>query len=251
MVPPRSPAPSTKRLLLRHGGDHRLGARPGRTRSSAAFVEAGHVAGELDHHALQAQAQAERRDLVGAGVVQRAELALDAADAEAAGHADRVDVAEVPWPRRSGSRSRRRRPSAGCTLASWAKPAGAQRLGDREVGVGQVDVLADQRDGDLLVGVVHPAQQVVPDGPVDVAERQVEPAYDVGVEALAVQHLRDVVDRRRVGGGDHGLLVDVAHQRDLALDRCPGSRGRRGRRSRRAGYRWSAARPPSAGSAWS
>ena len=55
-------------------------------------------------------------------------------------------------------------------------------------------------------------------GPVDVAERQVEPAYDVGVEALAVQHLGDVVDRRGVGGGDHGLLVDVAHQRDLPLD---------------------------------
>ena len=67
-------------------------------------------------------------------------------------------------------------------------------------------------------GVVHPAQQVVPRRPVDVAERQVEAAYDVGVEALAVQHLGDVVDRRRVGGGDHGVVVDVAHERDLALD---------------------------------
>ena len=56
-------------------------------------------------------------------------------------------------------------------------------------------------------------------GPVDVAERQAEPAHDVGVQALGVQHLRDVVDRRRVDRGDHGLLVDVAHQRDLALDR--------------------------------
>ena len=67
--------------------------------------------------------------------------------------------------------------------------------------------------------VVHLAQQVVPGRPVDVAERQAEPAHDVGVEPLAVQHLGDVVDRRRVGSGDHGLLVDVAHQRDLALDR--------------------------------
>ena len=97
--------------------------------------------------------------------------------------------------------------------------AGAQRLGDREVGVGQVDVLADQPDRHLLRRVVHPAQQVVPRGPVDVAERQPEPAHDVGVEPLAVQHLGDVVDRRRVRGGDHGLLVDVAHQRDLPLDR--------------------------------
>ena len=83
----------------------------------------------------------------------------------------------------------------------------------------QVDVLADQADRHLLLRVVDPAQQVVPRGPVDVAERQAEPAYDVGVEPLAVQHLGDVVDRRGVGRGDHRLLVDVAHQRDLALDR--------------------------------
>jgi hypothetical protein len=46
-----------------------------------------------------------------------------------------------------------------------------------------------------------------------------EAADDVGVQALAVQHLGDVVDRRRVDGGGDRLLVDVAHQRDLALDR--------------------------------
>ena len=34
-----------------------------------------------------------------------------------------------------------------------------------------------------------------------------------------MQHPGDVVDRRRVRGGDHRLGVDVAHQRDLALER--------------------------------
>ena len=96
--------------------------------------------------------------------------------------------------------------------------ARVERLGDGEVGVVQVDVLADQGDRHLLLGVVHLAQQVVPRRPVDVAEREVEAADEVGVEALAVQHLGDVVDRRRVGRGHHRLLVDVAHQRDLALD---------------------------------
>ena len=104
-------------------------------------------------------------------------------------------------------------------LGAVFEPAGAQRLGDRQVRVGQVDVLADQRDPHGLLRLVHPAQQVVPLGPVDVAERQVEPAHHVGVEFLAVQHLGDVVDGRRVGGGDHTVDVDVAHQRDLVLQR--------------------------------
>ena len=41
-------------------------------------------------------------------------------------------------------------------------------------------------------------QQVVPGGPVDVAERQVEPAHHVGVE-VPPGAAGDVVDRRRVG----------------------------------------------------
>ena len=154
---------------------------------------------------------------MGAGVGQRAELALDPADPESPGHADRVDVAEV-----AGGAGR------GLALVGGdpaqvhpglvREAAGPQGLDHRQVGVGQVDVLADQADRDLLLRMVHAAEQVVPRGPVDVTKGQRQTAYDVGVEALAVQHLGDVVDRRRVGGGDHGLLVDVAHQRDLLLD---------------------------------
>jgi hypothetical protein len=48
---------------------------------------------------------------------------------------------------------------------------------------------------------------------------EAERVDDVGVEALLVEHLRDVVDARHVDRVDDGLLVDVAHQRDLALVR--------------------------------
>ena len=104
-------------------------------------------------------------------------------------------------------------------LGVVVEAARAQRLGDREVGVGQVDVLADERDLDLVLGLVHALEEEVPVGPVDVAEGQPEPADDVGVQPLAVQHLGDVVDARRVDGGRDGLGVDVAHEADLALDR--------------------------------
>ena len=45
----------------------------------------------------------------------------------------------------------------------------------------------------------HTLEQVVPLSPVDITERQIQPAYHVGVELLAMQYLGNVVDRRRVG----------------------------------------------------
>ncbi len=53
-----------------------------------------HRAGRLDDHGLQAQAQAEQRDLVGAGETDRAELALDATNTEPARDQDGVDSAD-------------------------------------------------------------------------------------------------------------------------------------------------------------
>ena len=106
-------------------------------------------------------------------------------------------------------------------LGVVGESAGAQRLGDRQVGVGQVDVLADEADGHLVLGVVHDVEQLAPARPVDVGRLAVEAERvdDVGVEALVVQHRRDVVDRRHVDRVHHGGLVDVAHERDLALVR--------------------------------
>ena len=98
------------------------------------------------------------------------------------------------------------------------EPTGTQRLGHRQVGVGQVDVLADQGHPHRFTRLVHPAQQVVPLRPVDVPEGQIEPPHHVGVELFSVQHLGDVVDRRRVRGGDAPVDVDVAHQGDLVLE---------------------------------
>ena len=152
------------------------------------------------------------------GVANGPDLALDTADSEPARNQHRVHVLEC------GGRS-----TVGLAVIGGHPPhlhlgavresPGAQRLGDREVGIREVDVLAHQRDSHVLLRVVHPAQQVVPGGPIHVAERQVQPAHHVGVEFLPVQHLGDVVDRRRIRGGDHAVDVDVAHQRDLVLQR--------------------------------
>ncbi len=55
------------------------------------------------------------------------------------------------------------------TVRLLREPAGLERLGDREVGVRQVDVLADEPDRDLVLGVVHGLQHALPARPVDVA----------------------------------------------------------------------------------
>ena len=134
------------------------------------------------------------------------------------GHQDGVDAAERPLGTGRGLALVAGDP-ADADLGVVVEAAGAQRLGDREVGVGQVDVLADEGDLDVVLRVVHALEQLVPLGPVDVAEAQAETPDDVGVEPLAVQHLGDVVDARRVDAGGDRRDVDVAHERDLALDR--------------------------------
>ena len=71
-----------------------------RVRVELARVRAGepaHVACELDDRALQAEAQAEERDAVLAGVAGGGDLALDAAEAEAAGDDDAVEVVQAPF----------------------------------------------------------------------------------------------------------------------------------------------------------
>ena len=158
-----------------------------------------------------------KRDAVGTCVMDRADLPLDAANAEPAGNDDSVDAIEPP--RRA---FRRLAVVAGHPPDIDAGVVGeatrAKRLGDREIGVGQIDVLADQCDRDSARGPVHPAEQFVPVTPVHVPERKPQPADDVGVESLRVEHLGDVVDRYGVDRGDDRLLVDVAHQADLALE---------------------------------
>lgn len=68
---------------------------------------------EPDHHALQAEAQAERRDPVLTGVAQGTELPLHASDAEASRHADGVDVGQLTLGSLPGCRSRRSAPTSG------------------------------------------------------------------------------------------------------------------------------------------
>ncbi len=122
------------------------------------------VAGELDHRALHAEAQPEERDAVLAGEAGRGDLALDAAEAEPAGDHDAVEVAEAPFGEEALGVVGGDPVDLDLRLARVA--AVLERLGHREVGVGEVDVLADQADAHRLGGRLDPRDQLPPVGEV-------------------------------------------------------------------------------------
>ncbi len=138
------------------------GVRRGRVElARVRALQTADVAGELDHRALQAQADPQER---------HAALAREA-------HRRRP-CPRRPAPRtRRGSGCRRRRPaplrsrtpprSSDATHSIWTsaavrEPAVLQRLHHGEVGVAHVHVLADDRDRDGLGGAIDPVDERLP-----------------------------------------------------------------------------------------
>ena len=166
---------------------------------------------------LQTEAQAKSRKPVLTGELQSTDLAVDAADAEASWHDDAVDLVE-----------RCRSALFGLALIGGdpldvhfgvvGEAASLDGLGDGQVGVGQIDVLADDGDVHFVLRMVHALQQILPLVPIDIMERQAELADHIGVEAFVEQDLRHVVDARRIHAIDHAFGIHVAHQGDLVLD---------------------------------
>ena len=164
---------------------------------------------------MKAETQAEVGHLVLARVGRGRDLALDAAHAESAGHDDAVEVVETAFGEQAlgvvgGD-------PVDDDLGAARVATVLQRLDDRQVGVGQVDVLADKPDVDFLVGGAHAADERVPLGEVDRAVVEPQHLADVVVETLFVEHERDLVEHVGVDRGDDAGLGHVAQRRDLFL----------------------------------
>ena len=165
---------------------------------------------------MQTQAQTEARDVVFAGVGRGGDLALDAPLAEPAGDDDAVEVPEAPLGQEALD-------LLGLDpfevdLGPVGIPAMAQGLDHREVGVGQVDVLADQADAHRLGGGLDPVDRACqadrsracpPVRPLPSGSRTRAGAHVV-VEAFLVQGQRDLVEVGGVHARDDGLHRDVA-----------------------------------------
>ena len=173
------------------------------------------MARELRHGDVHAEADAEIRDLALAGDAAGEDLPLPAARAEAArdehavhllelaarlleGHALRVDPAHLDGSR-GGSRV-------------------LERLVHGEVGVVELDVLADEGDLDRVLPVGDPVGQLAPFGEIGLPVAEPELLADELVEPLRLQRLGDEVDVGDVLVRDHRVRVDVGEERDLVAD---------------------------------
>ena len=93
-----------------------------------------------------------------------------------------------------------------------------ERLVEALVGVLVADVLADDVDRDLVGRILDAVDEIGPGVHARFGLRQLQPVEDDAIEPFGGQDERHLVDAGDVLGGDHGFLVDVAEQRDLALD---------------------------------
>ena len=102
-------------------------------------------------------------------------------------------------------------------VRSCGPPGVAQRLGDREVGVGQLDVLAHQGDLELRLGPLDAVHQGPPGGQVGRlgGGPEAQLADDEVAQPLGLQEQRHLVDRGGRLGRDDAFLGHVAEEGDL------------------------------------
>ncbi len=168
-------------LLVEHQVDDRV-LGDGIEFGGVGARETGHVASELRDRDLHPETDAEVRHLVLARVTSGADLALDAADAEPARHEDAVHLHEqlvdLLGSERLGVEPVR------VDLHVVEDAGVVERLVDREVRVGQLHVLADQADVDLVGQRRRVRDERVPLGHVTRSALQLQPVDDHLVEPL-------------------------------------------------------------------
>ena len=178
----------------------------------------GDVAGEFDDGQLHAEADAEVRHLVLAGIADGGDLAFGTAPAETAGDQDGIDTLEHAAALLLDVF---RIDIDDIDLAARVDAGVLERLDQRLVGFGQVDVLADEGDLHRMLGMFERVDQAFPHRQVGRLGQDAQLVADDLVDHLLVQHRRDLVDGIGIQAFDDGFRHHVAEQRDLAplLDR--------------------------------
>mmetsp|Transcript_11134 Transcript_11134/g.27180 ORF Transcript_11134/g.27180 Transcript_11134/m.27180 type:complete len:234 (+) Transcript_11134:572-1273(+) len=194
-------SPHVRRRPLRHENHRRLGAirhHLGRVRARHAH----HVARELNHRSLHAEADAEERHVVLARILRREDLALHPSLPEPAGDEDAICT---PDARPRVGVPRRILPQARVLQLPRLHPHHVKfpirrdrsvhkRLGHRQVAVAQADVLAHDGNVHRLRHSIPLVRAVRPRVQVQLPEVELELAHHRQVAALLLDHQWHVPD---------------------------------------------------------
>ena len=224
----------------------RLVVELGRVRAD----HAGHVARELDRRALHAEADAEVGDALLAREADGAQLSFHAARAEAGADEDAVDAGQLAVIALFLERLRVDVDDAHLHVVGDA--AVHERFVERLVRVAEVDVLADEADAHLVLGMPHLAHDLFPlRQRADLLVRQVQLVEQDLVETLARERQRHLVDEVDVVRRHDRLVFHVAEERDLLLHLLGDGALRAAEQDVGLDADLRAASAPSAASAWS
>ncbi len=173
----------------------------------------GHIAGEFDDSELHTETDTEVGHLVFAGVTDGGNLAFRATTTKAPRHQNginafqntdtvllnvfRIEINDID-------------------LAARMDAGVLDRFDQRLVGLGQIDILADESHGHFVLRMLQRNDQVAPDRQIGGLGQDIELVADNFVEHLVVQHARDLVDRIGIETLDNRFGHHVAEQGDLA-----------------------------------
>ena len=86
------------------------------------------------------------------------------------------------------------------------------------VGIREVDVFADNGDGDLMAGVGHLCHDVFPGLQMGLARPDIQEIHDLFIDTLAMIDQGNLVDTRDVLGREDRFDLDVTKEGDLGFD---------------------------------
>ena len=174
------------------------------------------VAGVLDGHHLHTKAQAEARDVMLTAVPRSGHLAFDPALAEPTRNHDAVEISETTGSEKPLDLFRLN--PLDLDVGAVMNAGMVKRLDDRQIGVGKRNVLANHADTDRCRGLLDTTHEFFPGSEIDGGITEPQDVADVLVEALVVQHERNLVETRRVGGIGDTSDRHIAEIGDLAAE---------------------------------